>query len=437
MNDYKPRPASQRPRVCIIGAGPCGLTALKNVLAAGINDVVCLDESDAIGGNWVFREDPTRMSVYEATHIISSKKLSSFDDFPMPADYPDFPSHRQILAYFESYAKRFNLRPYIKLNTRVVEARVSAGGKWNVRCEGQHGLTDEFFDYLLVCSGHHREPFVQNYPGHFAGLTLHSQSYKRADAFRGKKVLIVGGGNSACDIAVDVSRVADHTCISMRRGAYIIPKLILGYPIDAFYAFSRILPKFVLPRLLGFLLGLYIGPWEKYGIPRPLGSPLEMHPTLNSSILDAFRHGSVSPRTGIDRFDGKDVYFSDGRVESFDAIIWATGFRTTFPFLSAAVVDWDEAQRPPLLLKMMHHRLPTIFFIGLFQPIGCIWTLADYQAQIAVEQITGRRRRPPDLDSRLAREISTPHWKFDKSPRHAIEVDAHDFRRELLRELAT
>ena len=135
MNDYKPRPASQRPRVCIIGAGPCGLTALKNVLAAGINDVVCLDESDAIGGNWVFREDPTRMSVYEATHIISSKKLSSFDDFPMPADYPDFPSHRQILAYFESYAKRFNLRPYIKLNTRVVEAlfQPAANGMFVVR----------------------------------------------------------------------------------------------------------------------------------------------------------------------------------------------------------------------------------------------------------------------------------------------------------------
>ena len=436
MNDREAR-QSRAPSICIVGAGPCGLAALKNVLTAGLRDVVCFDDSDAIGGNWVFREDAERMSVYEATHIISSRNLSAFDDFPMPPDYPDFPSHRQMLAYFESYAEAFKLRPSIKLNTRVLDARPSASGGWDVRCEGPEGSTEQSFDYLLVCSGHHREPSIPDCRGYFSGLTLHSRAYRRADSFRGKRVLVVGAGNSACDIAVDVARVASRTCISMRRGAYIIPKLILGYPIDAFYAFSRILPKPVVPRVLRFLLWLYIGAWERYGLATPRGTPLEVHPTLNSSILDALRHGSVLPRVGIDRLDGEDVYFSDGRVEQFDAIIWGTGFRTTFPFLPASVVDWDTTKRPPLLLKMMHHRIPTIFFIGLFQPIGCIWNLADYQARIAVDQMRGRHKRSADIEKRIAREIATPHWNFDRSPRHAIEVDAHDFRRELLRELAT
>jgi len=248
--------------------------------------------------------------------------------------------------------------------------------------------------------------------------------------------LVVGGGNSACDIAVDVSRVASRTCISMRHGVFIIPKLILGHPIDSIYSFSRFLPKAVLPRLLRFLLGLYVGPWEQYGLEAPKGNPLASHPTLNSSLLEAFRHGSVVPRRGVERLDGENVHFSDGRVEPFDAIIWGTGFRTSFSFLPPSAISWKDGQRPPLYLKMMHGRYPTLFFIGLFQPIGCIWTLADYQARIAALQITGQLKRPDDIKERIAREVSSPHWIFDESPRHAIEVDAHDFQRELLRELS-
>src|SRR5205823_5707100 len=157
-------------------------------------------------------------SVYESTHIISSNKLSAFDDFPMPPDYPDFPSHRQLRAYFESYADAFGLRPYIRLKTRVKDARPAAGARWSVSLEGPDGAAEESFDYLFVCSGHHRDPSIPTYPGQFTGLALHSHAYRRADPFRGKQVLVVGAGNSACDIAVDLSRFTRRTCISMRRG---------------------------------------------------------------------------------------------------------------------------------------------------------------------------------------------------------------------------
>jgi len=424
-----------KPRICIVGAGPCGLTALKNVLAAQACDVVCVDESDAIGGNWVFREETDRTSVYESTHIISSKELSSFDDFRMPADYPDYPSHRQVLAYFESYADAFGLRPSIQLNTRVKEARPTENGKWAVCWQGPDGASEESFDYLLVCSGHHRDPFIPTQAAHFGGLSLHSCAYRSPELLRGKAVLVVGAGNSACDIAVDVARVARRTCISMRRGTYIIPKIIFGQPADCAYAALRFLPKPVIPALARFWLRLYVGPYELYGLQEPPKNPFHSHPTLNSSILEALRHGNVEPRVGIAGIEDHEVCFADDRKERFDAIVWATGFRISFPFLSPSVVDWDTAEPPPLYLKMMHRSLANIFFIGLFQPIGCIWNLADYQARIAVAQIFGRLSRPHDIEARIARETASRHWRFDASPRHAVEVDAHDFRRELLREL--
>jgi hypothetical protein len=114
----------------------------------------------------------------------------------------------------------------------------------------------------------------------------------------------------------------------------------------------------------------------------------------------------------------------------------ATGFRASFPFLSKLVTGWDMATTPPFHLKMMHPTIPSLFFIGLFQPIGCIWQLADYQARIVALQLSGRLQRPADLAARIHHEIDHPDHRFDPSPRHAIEVDYHAFRRQLLDELA-
>jgi Flavin-binding monooxygenase-like len=416
-----------QPRVCVIGAGPCGLTALKNLLAVGLDNVVCYDENDAIGGNWVFREENERTSVYFSTHIISSKRLSEFEDYPMPADYPDFPSHRQMRAYFDSYAAHFGLQPFLRLRTRVERAERASDGRWSVSLSGGGRET---FDHLLVCSGHHREPYVPEHAGTFSGEVLHSRDFKRAEKFRDRRVLVIGGGNSACDIAVDISRVASRTCISLRRGYYIVPKILFGRPIDLLYAKARKLPRAIVQPLLAALLRLGIGPWKKYGLAAPECGPLEMHPTLNSDILNALRHGRVLPRPGIERFDGDLVHFSDHTVEPFDVVLWATGFRIAFPFLDASVVDWDTSRPPPLYLNMMHPRIDNLFFIGLFQPIGCIWRLADHQARIAALQIAGRLPRPADIAARV--RSRTPHWHFETTRRHAIEVDYHDFRHDLM-----
>jgi cation diffusion facilitator CzcD-associated flavoprotein CzcO len=428
-------PVSTDPRICVIGAGPSGLTTLKNLRQTGLSDVVCYEATDAIGGNWVFRESDSHSSVYASTHLISSRRLSQFEDYPMPADFPDYPSHSQVLSYFNAYARHFQVLPCIRLNTAVEHAAREADGRWRITVKGPQGAAEESFDYLLVCSGHHFDPMIPRYPGQFSGRSLHSHSYKRAEPFRGLRVLVVGGGNSACDIAADLSRVAACTALSMRRGYHIVPKIVFGMPVDVAYGRLRHLPKPIRRFILEKGLQLLVGPWRRYGLQAPARPLMEMHPTLNSDVLLQIRHGQITPRPGIARLDGRTVIFADGAAVEFDVIIWATGYRTSFPFFDRSFIDWSEALRLPLYLKMMPADCPNLYFIGLFQPIGCIWTLADYQARIAALQIAGRLERPKNLQQRIEREMTATHWAFEERPRHQAEVDYYDFRKALLREL--
>jgi pyruvate/2-oxoglutarate dehydrogenase complex dihydrolipoamide dehydrogenase (E3) component len=428
-------PATRGAHICVIGAGPSGLTTLKNLLALGLTNVVCFDSADAIGGNWVFRED--QPSVHQFTHTISSKRLSEFEDYPMPADFPDFPSHCEVRAYLDAYAAHFGLAPFIRLKERIETATRRADGRWSVRIATPREIKEVDFDYLIVCSGHHRVALIPNYPGHFGGEVLHSGAFKQAAPFANKRVLVVGGGNSACDIASEISRVASRTCISMRRGSYILPKKMFGYPVDRLYASFRWLPQVISRPLFEAALRMKVGRWRDYGLRAPRARLLEMHPTLNSNVLKALRSGAVVPRVGIARLAENEIEFLDGIVEAFDTIIWATGFRATFPFLDASVVDWNMAECPPLSLKMMHREAANLYFIGFFQPLGCIWRLADHQARIAALQIAGYLNRPADIVARIAREMGTRRRRFDQSTRHAIEVDYHEFRRELLAYIKT
>jgi cation diffusion facilitator CzcD-associated flavoprotein CzcO len=276
---------------------------------------------------------------------------------------------------------------------------------------------------------------IPSYPGEFSGTMLHSHAYKRADPFRGQRVLVVGAGNSACDLAVDISRVAARTALSMRHGQHIIPKLVFGTPVDIAYRRLRHLPKSIRRFVLEQGLKLLIGRWERYGLEPPSNRLMEMHPTLSTDVLTQIRHGRIVPRRGIERFDGQAIIFADGKREEFDTVIWATGYRTVFPFFDRSFIDWSQARRLPLYLKMMMADVSDLYFIGLFQPLGCIWTLADYQARIAAAQIAGRLARPADIAERIEREMAHPHWRFQDHPRHQGEVDYYDFRRSLIAEL--
>jgi cation diffusion facilitator CzcD-associated flavoprotein CzcO len=423
-----------RKRVAVVGAGPSGIAALKALLAEG-HEALAFEQSDRIGGNWVFRPEPSHSSVYETTHIISSKRWSSYEDFPMPEDYPDYPSHAQVLAYFDAYVANFGLAPHVRLRTRVARAERIEGGGWEVTLACRSETTTERFDALLVANGHHWDPFLPPVPGRFDGEVLHSHAFKRAEPFRGRRVLVVGAGNSACDVAVECSRVAGFVGLSVRRGQHIVPKFLRGRPSDDNHAGLRWIPAPLRQRLLAYGLRLVQGRYADYGLPEPEVGMLEMHPTVNSELLYFIRHGRIHPRPGLARFNGAEVVFSDGRAEAYDHVVFATGYNIRFPFLDPAVAPWADADAIPLYRKMIPADADDLYFIGLFQPLGCIWPLADYQARIAARAIAGRWRRPPDLPARIAHEMAHPHYRFQRSRRHAVEVDYHRFRAELLAEL--
>jgi hypothetical protein len=420
------------PRVCVIGAGPSGIAAIKNLQEQGITDITVFEKNNEIGGNWIYDEKNSHSSVYETTHIISSKRWSQFEDFPMPTIYPDYPSHRLVLDYFKSYVAHFDLSKYIRFNTNVLKVTQTEHQQWLVIFEDEQDVHEDIFDYLLIANGHHWDPFMPEYPGVFSGNLMHSHQYKKASIFAGQRVLVVGGGNSACDIAVEAARVSQTTCISMRRGYHIFPKFVFGKPTDDAVAKIKWMPSWLRQKVLSFFARILQGRYAKYKLMKPDCGPLEIHPTINTELLYFIRHGEIFTRPGITHFDGKKVYFTHGDYEEFDTVIFATGYKINFPFLDKEIADFSGSTKIPLYRKMMHPDFHNLYFIGLCQPQGCIWPLADYQSKIVARIIRGTLKRPEQLHEKVAHEMAKPHYRFKSHIRHALEVDYHKFRRELL-----
>lgn len=419
-------------RVCIIGAGPSGITAAKNCLQAGLTNLVVYERQSEIGGNWLFSPRLSHSSVYETTHIISSKRLSEYDDFPMPESYPDYPSHQQLLAYFQAYARHFGVIPYVRFNTGVSKAEKNAGETWTVTLDDG---TVEQFDYLMIANGHHWDPRYPEYPGTFTGEFLHGRQYKSAAPFRDKRVLVIGGGNSACDIAVETARVSAFTAISMRRGYYIAPKFAFGQPADVMAARFNWLPHWLYQHVLRLSLRLNVGDYADYGLERPKHNILQAHLTMNSELLYYLRHGKVHPRRDIDRFEGQTVVFKDGLSEAYDVVVAATGFKISFPFLDPALLNYGDGEPLPLYRLMMHPDHPSLFIIGLVQPLGCIWPLSDLQAKIAANAIIGTYTPPANMREIIARDNAHRSAQFIRAKRHNVEVEYFPYRKLLLREI--
>ena len=416
-------------QVCIIGAGPSGLPAIKNLIEAGIS-VTAYDYNSDVGGNWIYNENESHSSVFETTHIISSKTLSQYEDFPFSPEVSDYPSHEELRNYFQSYAKHFKLYQHIEFNTLVKSCERKDNGLWEVTTiKDEHKQVGIFTD-LVVCNGHHWEPKYPNYPGKFSGSFLHSHQYKKAAPFADKKVLVIGGGNSACDVAVESSRVSSKTALSWRRGYRIIPKFLMGKPTDVFATKMKFLPIYLRNLLAALIAEINNGSNKIYGLPKPDHKFGATHPTINSELLYKIRHGKIKPRVEIERFEGKKVYFKDKSIEKFDVIIACTGFVLAHPFFDKKFLNYSEGP-VPLYLKMFHPTYDNLYFIGMFQPLGCIWPGAEQQSKLAALALKGSWKRPANIDVLCEREVTHPHMKQINTSRHRITVDFHRFMRDL------
>ena len=415
-------------KIAIIGAGPSGITALKNLATNGFN-VTCFEMNDQIGGNWVYQDKTGHSSVFKTTHIISSKKFSEYTDFPMPEDYPDYPSGSELLAYFNSYVHKFDLKKHIRFNTKIIKA-IPIDNKWKLFFED----SSEDFDHLIVANGHHWSPRVPTFEGSFSGELMHSHQFKNNEYFKDKSVLVVGGGNSACDIAVEVSRVAKKTSISMRRGYHFIPKFMMGIPSDAYYAKTLWIPQRIRLFLQKLALKIVQGSYKNYGLQKPDHDILQSHATINSELLYFIKHGKITPQKNISCFSGDTVEFIDNKKEEFDIVLFATGYKISFPFFSSSNIDYENNDID-LYNFCFHPMYSNLMFVGLLQPLGCIWPLSDLQSQQIVKYLKNEWKLPKDFKKAVQVQQNNMPYDFINTPRHKLEVDFHEFRKHLQNEI--
>jgi hypothetical protein len=424
------------PRVCVIGAGSSGIAVVKALKDRGIPQV-CYEKGDDIGGNWYFRNTNGMSAAYESLHINTDARLMEYRDYPMPPDTPDFPSHKVIKAYFDDYVGHFGLREHIRFNTEVTRAERGADGRWTVTLDD--GST-EHFDALIVANGHHWDPRWPDppYPGEFDGPQMHSHEYlnpREPVDFYGKRVLVVGMGNSAMDIACELSRpgIAEQLFLSARNGVWILPKYLFGLPMSRLGMLPHWVPWWLGSVLTRLAVNLNVGPPWRFGLPRPDHRMLQAHPTISQEIHIRLGSGDVIPRPGIRRLNGDRVEFTDGSEENIDVIVWCTGYKLSFPFFDPEFIS-APGNDLPLWERMIRPGIDNLYFVGLLQPLGAIMPIAEAQGRFIGDHLAGRIALPDqaEMEEAMAKERAAMFRRYqDHSPRHTMQVDFEDYLHRL------
>jgi hypothetical protein len=399
------KPIDLRERHLVIGAGFCGL-GVGAAFARHRIPFDLVEADDHIGGNWYH-------GVYETVHIISSRKTTEYSDYPMPEDWPDFPSAAQMLEYLDRYAEHHGLHERIELRRAVTRVAPLDGDLWEVTLAGGE---KRIYGGVVVANGHHWDKRWPKYPGHFAGELIHSKEYKRPDALQNRRVLVIGAGNSACDIAVEAARFAKSAHISMRRGHWFLPKTMLGVPTVELV--KPWMPIGFQRLLMRGLLQVVVGDYERYGLEHPDHRLFEKHPTINSELLHHLRHGAITPHPDVARWDGDGVEFTDGTREPFDLVVCATGYHLSFPFVADGVVTWKDGM-PELIGGLLPPKHKNIYFFGVGQPRYGAGPLISAGADTLCTMVTTQRSLEHPLGAVLARLGQRPPKTLLQDP-HAV-----------------
>jgi dimethylaniline monooxygenase (N-oxide forming) len=429
-------------RACIIGAGSSGIASCQVLHARGI-PFDCFELGSAVGGNWRYNNDNGLSSAYRSLHANSSRQGMQYATFPMPDNYPDYLSHEMIAKYCDDFVDNFGFREKIQFRTEVTRAEPATGGGWDVTVRQRDSGVQrtERYSAVLVANGHHWDP---RYPepafpgaGTFTGEQIHSHHYRTPETFTGKRVLVLGIGNSACDAATDCSQVAARTLLAMRRGAHVVPKYLFGVPTDhlTLVRLGTRAPLWLQRSVVALLVRIAQGKVTKYGLPKPDHQMLRAHPTVSDGLLSKLHRGDIVVKPNIDRFGADRVYFTDGSVEQVDVVIYCTGYKISFPFLDEALIGAEDNEIP-LYHRVVPPKLPGLYFIGLVQPIGAIMPIAEIQSEWVADLLQCRAALPPE--SEMNREIARYHavtaGRYVRSSRHTIQVDFLAYLREIRKE---
>ncbi|WP_020521300.1 flavin-containing monooxygenase [Catelliglobosispora koreensis] len=417
--------------VCVIGAGPSGLTAMKNLREEGFG-VDCYERETGVGGAWNWRHD--RSPVYASTHLISSKPFTQFPDFPMPDDWPDYPKHTQVLAYLDHYADHFGLRPHIWFGSEVVRVEPAENDRWDVTTRSTGGYGTERthrYDAVIVANGHNWSPKLPEFEGldTFKGEVIHASAYKDAAQLRNRKVLVIGAGNTGCDIAVEAAQQAAKCWHSSRRGYWYAPKFALGRPADQV---NDLMLHLKLPLKLRQFIGQKtmkstVGDLTRFGLPAPDHKLYETHPIANSQLVYYLGHGDITPVPDVKLFHRNSVELKDGQEIEPDLVVMATGYQPVFEFLDPNLLAVDANGRPRLALHAFPKRFPTLAVAGLLQPDSGLFPLVHWQT-VAFARLLKLRDSAPGKAASLYRKLESEvdkSWtdaKVKDSSRHWFEI---------------
>jgi dimethylaniline monooxygenase (N-oxide forming) len=434
-------------RVAVIGAGSSGIAACRVLAERGI-PFDCFEKGSDVGGLWRYENDNGLGSAYASLHTNTSRETTRFASHPMPAGAPDFLHHTQMLSYLEDYVEHFGFRDKIRFRTEVTEVKPVADA-WEVRSRDAGGAArGERYTAVLVASGHHwnPRPLDPPLPGTFAGRELHSHTYRTAEGFEDRNVLVVGIGDSAMDIACDTSRVAKMTFLTARRGAWIIPKYLGSKPLDEvaigrqsrFPIAGEVASGALLKlgsKVFARKIDVIYGRPEDHGLPKPDHEFGQGIATGSSEIYTRVGLGRVTPKPWISRLDGERVCFADGSVEQIDAIVYCTGYKITLPFLSEQLIDPKDNQAP-LYKRVVHPDLPGLYFIGLIDVAGPVNPLSELQSEWVADLLQGTVELPSSarMKQAVAREDRKRQKRFGGPGKHAIHVDYVPYLHTLQRE---
>ncbi len=361
-----------RDKLLILGAGPVGL-GMANALKSNGIAYDQVEANDGVGGLW-------RKGAYTTVHLNSSKTSTQYADYPMPADYPDFPSRAQMLHYLESYARDRGLMDGITFGRRVESAVPLADDTWRVTFDGGE---ERVYKGVVVCNGHHWDPIRPQYPGKFTGALIHSKDYDGPADLAGKRVLVVGGGNSGCDIVSEGGRVAESCDWSLREGYWFLPRAAFGRPLSDIPIWE--LPVFLQRPILRAIIRVTIGDYRRYGLKKPTHRIFDRHPAFGAEALSYVKVGRVKPRPAVERLDGRTVHFADGSSGTYDLIVTATGFNIRFPFLPEGLIAFRNGV-PQLRSDAFPDNVKNLYIVGSSQPrngLGSLLTpVADFYAKL-------------------------------------------------------